>query len=254
LNVVGVIPARSGSQRVRDKNIARVGGYPLIYYTIREALKAKTLSRVIVSTDSQYYAEIAHNHGAEVPFLRPPEISGDVDTTLVLKHCIWYLENRGYPVDVVVCLQPTSPLRKAWDIDACVNKLLETGCDSVVSVREITEPPQWMFRLEEDRMVPFTDVDTARLGGMIFQDLPKLYMPNGAVYCARRNVVMNENRIYGRDCRAYVMPPERSLDIETPEDLRLAEIMLEGDRHGRPVHMGGGQEDRRRARGGLEKI
>jgi len=227
MNVVGVIPARSGSRRIKNKSIARLGGFPLMYYTIREALKAKTLSRVIVSTDSQHYAEIAHNHGAEVPFLRPKEISGDCDTTLVLKHCIEFLEKKGYHVDVVVTLQPTSPFRKAEDIDACVNKLLETGANSVVSVRTISEHPQWMFKLDGDRMVPFTDVDTAKLGGMIFQDLPKLVIPNGAIYVTRRNVIMKEGRIYGRDCRAYVMPRDRSIDIETKEDLIIAGAILE---------------------------
>lgn len=229
MNVLGIIPARSGSTRIKNKNIARLGGYPLIYYSIREALKAKTLNRVIVSTDSQYYAEIAHNHGAEVPFLRPPELSGDVDTTLVLKHCIEYLEKKGYPVDVVVTLQPTSPFRKAEDIDNCVDKLIETGCDSVVSVREVSEPPEWMFKVEGDKMTPFMEnIDTSKLGGLIFQDLPKLVIPNGAVFVARRNVVMKENRIYGRDCRAYIMPFERSIDIEEPRDLKLAELILSG--------------------------
>lgn len=225
MNVLGIIPARSGSTRIKNKCIAKLWGFPLIYWSIKEALKAKTLNRTIVSTDSQHYAEIAQNHGAEITFLRPPEISGDCDTTLVLKHCIEHFEGRGYPIDVVVVLQPTSPFRRAEDIDACVNKLLETGCDSVVSVRPIAEPPKWMFNLEEDRMIPFLDVDTAKLGGMIFQDMPKLFIPNGAVYATRKNVIIKEGRIYGRDCRAYVMPLSRSLDIETREDLIHAEAM-----------------------------
>lgn len=225
MNVLGIIPARSGSTRIKNKCIAKLWGYPLIYWSIKEALKAKTLNRVIVSTDSQHYAEIARNHGAEIPFLRPPEISGDCDTALVLKHCVEYLEGKGYSIDVVVVLQPTSPFRRAEDIDACVNKLMETGCDSVVSVKPIAEPPQWMFRLEEDRMIPFLDVDTAKLGGMIFQDMPKLFIPNGAVYVAWKRVIIKEGRIYGRDCRAYVMPLSRSLDIETREDLIHAEAM-----------------------------
>lgn len=150
---------------------------------------------------------------------------------LVLRHAVDYLERKGYPVDVVVTLQPTSPLRKAGDIDACVTKLLETGADSVVSVREVTEPPQWMFRIESDRMAPLTDVDTAKLGGMIFQDLPKLYMPNGAVYATRKNVIMKEGRIYGKDCRAYPMPLERSIDVEEPIDLTVAEAILDRLRH-----------------------
>lgn len=226
--ILGVIPARSKSQRIKDKNIRKLGGYPLLYYSIREALKAKTLSRVIVSTDSQHYAEIAVNHGAEVPFLRPPEISGDIDTTIVLQHAVKFIESRGYPVDVVVTLQPTSPFRTSWDIDNCVNKLLETGADSVVSVRAVKEPPQWMFKLEGDRMLPFLDVDTSKLGGMIFQDMPKLFVPNGAVFVTRKNTVMKENRIYGRDCRAYLMPAERSIDVEEPVDLIVAEAMLKG--------------------------
>lgn len=231
MNVVGIIPARSGSVRIKNKNIAKLGGYPLIYYSVREARKAETLSRVVVSTDSQHYAEIAHNHGAEVPFLRPLELGGDCDTTLVLKHCIEFLENKGYPVDVVVTLQPTSPLRRAKDIDACVCKLIETGADSVVSARAVSEPPHWMFKLEGDRMTPLMDVDTAKLGGMISQDLPKLFIPNGAIYVTRRNVVMKEGRIYGKDCRAYIMPPPRSVDIETPLDLIMAEAILERERH-----------------------
>lgn len=227
MNVVGVIPARSGSIRVKNKSIARLGGYPLIYYTIREALRAKTLSRVIVSTDSQHYAEIAHNHGAEIPFIRPKKISGDCDTTLVLKHCIEFLEGKGYRVDVVVTLQPTSPFRLAKDIDVCVVKLLETECDSVVSVKVVSEPPAWMFRLVGDRMAPFQDIDTSKLGGMIFQNLPKLVIPNGAIYVTHRNVIMKEGRIYGKDCRAYIMPRDRSIDIETNEDLIVAEAILE---------------------------
>lgn len=234
MNVLGVIPARSGSRRIRDKCIARLGGYPLIYYTIREALRSKTLSRVVVTTDSQLYAEIARNHGAEVPFLRPAEISGDCDTALVLRHCVEQLEAGGWPVDIVVTLQPTSPFRTAGDIDACVSKLLETGADSVVSVKPVREFPQWMFRIEENKMVPFLQsIDTAKISGIIAQELGGLFFPNGAIYCTRRQTLMKENRIFGSHCLPYIMPEKRSLDIETPQDLRLAEAMLEGVGRGR---------------------
>lgn len=228
MNIVGIIPARSGSRRIPDKNIKMLSGHPLIYYTIREALKAKTLNRVIFSTDSQRYADIAKSYGAEAPFLQPKEISGDdAGTTLVLIHCINYLENNeSYPVDVVVTLEPTSPFRISKDIDDAVNKLLQTGADSVVSVREISEPPHWMFKLDGDKMISFLNVDTSRFGRISRNQLPKLYIPNGAVFVTRRDVVMKEKRVYGRDCRALIMPAERSLDIDTLEDFRYAEFCL----------------------------
>jgi len=228
VNIVGIIPARSGSRRIPDKNIKMLSGHPLIYYTIREALKAKTLNRVIFSTDSQRYADIAKSYGAEAPFLQPKEISGDdAGTTLVLIHCINYLENNeSYPVDVVVTLEPTSPFRISKDIDDAVNKLLQTGADSVVSVREISEPPHWMFKLDGDKMISFLNVDTSRFGRISRNQLPKLYIPNGAVFVTRRDVVMKEKRVYGRDCRALIMPAERSLDIDTLEDFRYAEFCL----------------------------
>jgi len=226
-NVVGIIPARSGSRRIPNKNLKMLAGYPLIYYTIREALKAQTLKRVIVSTDSQRYADVAKGYGAEAPFLQPKEISGDVGTTPVLIHCVNYLEkNEGYPVSVVVTLEPTSPFRLAKDIDDAVNKLFETGADSVVSVREISEPPHWMFKLDHDRMIPFLNVDVSRFGRITSKDLPKLYLPNGCVYVTRRDVLMNEKRVYGKNCRALIMPAGRSNDIDTFEDFRYAEFCL----------------------------
>jgi len=228
VNVLGIIPARSQSRRVRDKNIKPLAGRPLIYYTIREALKAKTLNRVIVSTDSKYYADIARESGAEVPFLRPKRISGDdVGTTPVLIHCIEYLEkHEHYHVDVIVTLQPTCPFRLALDVDHAVKKLFATGADSVVSVREVTEPPHWMFTLKADKMTPFLGMDTGKLGLMTRAKLPKLYLPNGAVYVTRTDVVMNQRRIYGEDCRAIIMPPQRSLDVDTPQEFEYAEYLM----------------------------
>jgi len=224
-HVVAVIPARSGSKRVPNKNVKLLGGHPLIYYTIREALKAKTLSRIIFSTDSPEYAELARSYGAETPYLQPKEISGDVGTFPVLKYCVDYLEQvENYKVDVIVTLEPTSPFRVAQDIDDAVNKLLETGCDSVVGVREIKEPPAWMFTLNSDTMQPFLGGDTSQLG--LSGDLPRLFLPNGCVYVTQRDVLMSEGRIFGKDCRALIMPPERSLDIDGPEDFGYAEFCL----------------------------
>ena len=112
MRIIGVIPARSGSRRVKDKNIRLLGGKPLIAWTIETALRSPYLSKVIVSTDSEEYASIARDYGAEVPFIRPDEISDDCDTGLVVKHCVdWLEENKGYHTDVAVTLQPTNPFR-----------------------------------------------------------------------------------------------------------------------------------------------
>ena len=227
LNVIGIIPARGGSKRVPLKNIAEIAGKPLIYYTIKEAKKAKTLDRIIVSTDHDGIAEVAKKNGAEVPFKRPADISEDVPTEFVLQHAVKYLEEKeGYPVDVVVTLQPTSPLLKAEYIDACVEKLISnSNIGSVVTVCKITERPEWMFKTDGSKLVPFMDLD---LKGdiLVSQNLPDLYRHNGAVYATKRDVVMNENRIISKDCIGVVMPVEESYEIEEPRDLKFVDFII----------------------------
>jgi len=223
LYTVAIIPARSGSVRVRDKNIKPLAGYPLIYYTIKEAIRSQTLNRVIVSTDSKRYAKIAKKYGAEVPFIRPQDLSWDCPTEMVIQYAVKIVEPPH--IDIVVTLQPTSPLRIAEDIDACVNKLIKTGADSVVTVCEVTQPPQWVFRLEKDVLIPFMDVPLAGEWG-ISQALPKYYIPNGAVYATKRDVVMKQNTLFGEDRRAVVMPLERSLETDHEIDFIFAEALL----------------------------
>ncbi len=226
LNVIGIIPARGGSKRVPLKNIAELAGKPMIYYTIREAKKSKTLDRIIVSTDHDGIAEVARKYGAEVPFKRPADISEDVPTEFVLQHVVKYLEEKeGYHADVIVTLQPTSPLLNAKYIDACVEKLLNSNVGSVVTVCKIAERPEWMFRMNDGKLTAFMDLD---LKGdvMVSQNLPDLYRHNGAVYATRRDVLMNENRIISTDCVGVVMPVEESYEIDEPRDLKFVDFLL----------------------------
>jgi N-acylneuraminate cytidylyltransferase/CMP-N,N'-diacetyllegionaminic acid synthase len=225
LRTVVVIPARGGSKGVPHKNIVDLAGKPLIAYTIQAALKSKNSQRVIVSTDDVKIAEVAKSYGAEVPFLRPAELAkDDTPSLLVIQHAVKYLEeNEGHKVDVVVVLQPTSPLRSEKYIDEAIEKLLRTGADSVVTVCEVKHHPFWSFIAKGDRLYPFSKkgITTSRR-----QDLPEIYAVNGAVYVVRRNVIFEQNALYGKDTRAVVMSYEESLDIDGYFDLFIAEMML----------------------------
>ena len=224
--ILGLIPARAGSKGVPHKNVANVAGKPLIAWTIQAAQGAKGLDRLIVSTDSQTIADIAVAFGAEVPFLRPAEYARD-DTPAappVLHALEWLEKNEQYRPDFVMLLQPTSPLRATFDIDAAIALLDKTGADSVVSVTPATRSPYWMKTITADgRLADFIpgDVGKARR-----QDLPPVYALNGAIYLVRREIFQKTQSWYTDRSYAYVMPDERSLDIDTPWDLRVAGLAL----------------------------
>jgi len=225
LKKVAVIPARGGSKRIPGKNICELAGKPLIAYTIEVALRSKALNRIVVSTDDVKIAEIARTYGADVPFLRPAELARD-DTPglLVVQHAVKYVEEvEGYKVDIVVVLQPTSPLRSERYIDQAVEKLLKTGADSVITVCKVKHHPFWSFTAEGDKLYPFSKK------GIIIsrrQDLPDIYAVNGAVYAVRRDVLFEQNSVFGRDTRAVVMPHEESVDIDDYFDLFTAEMVM----------------------------
>jgi len=223
-NITAIIPARGGSKSVPRKNIRLLNGKPLMYYTIKEAQSSNYIHRLFVSTEDSEIAEIAKGYGAEV-VPRPVELAQDDTPSLpVYQQVIEHLEEVGtfYP-DVVVILQPTSPLRTAEDIDDAIEELLRIDCDSVVSVCEAEHPPEWMCKLEGDRlkfMIEGGNRVTRR------QDAPRTYRLNGAVYVTTRDIIMKQNMITGDDTRAYIMPLERSIDIDTDLDFKLAEILI----------------------------
>lgn len=227
-NIAGIIPARAGSKAVPKKNIRELAGKPLIAYTIEQALKSKKLSRVIVSTDSKEIAKIAKTYGAEVPFLRPSNLAKDtIPSRPVLEHAINYLEKKeNYKVDIVVMLQPTSPLRKASDIDAGIQKLIKTRADSVTSICKTEYPPYWVKTLRGDKLTPFVkskkDYDQ-----VVRQQLPKTYKLNGALYVTWRDVLSKQKKILGKDTRAILMDSIRSLDIDDELDFLVAEKAME---------------------------
>ncbi len=224
-HTLAVIPARSGSKGVAGKNIRLLLSKPLIVYTIEAAQRAKTIDKIIISTDDKEIARVCGRHGAEVPFMRPkPLARGNTPMLPVLQHAVKYLkEKQSYKADIVVLLQPTSPLRKSHHIDMAVRKLLNTKADSAVTFCEAAPSPYWFSKIVRGRVVPFLpsgDKYTRR------QDLPKLYEMNGAVYATRYDCLMRQRRILGKDTRPILMSREESINIDTELDLKIAEALL----------------------------
>lgn len=225
IKTIGVIHARGGSKRIPLKNIKLLGGKPLVAYMIEAALDSKLLDRVIVSTDHDEIAKISKKYGAEVPFMRPPEISEDVPSELVTLHAVEYVQKKeNYYPEIVVTMQPTTPFTTSEDIDACIEKLISTNADSVITMNEIAQRPEWMFRLEGDRTFPYTG-EMIKGDRGVAQTLEKLYIPNGAVYATKVDILVNEKLIIGTDNRAVIMPLERSIDIDEPIDFVFAEAV-----------------------------
>ncbi len=221
----GVIPARGGSKGLPGKNLRELGGKPLIAWTIEAARGSRLLSRTIVSTDDPAIAEAARSFGAEVPFLRPPELARDDSDMLgALQHAVRWLESsQGVRPDLVVLLQPTSPLRGAREIDECARLVLETGADSAQTVAQDRRHPWHRFLLKDGRLSPlFPEAE----GFSRRQEAPPVYFPTGAVYAVRTATLMKENSLRGGDHRGLVTSIESSVDIDEAWDLRLAETIL----------------------------
>lgn len=230
MRVLAVIPARGGSKGVPRKNVAPLGGRPLITYTIETALAVgDLLAEVLVSTDDEEIAQVARDAGAGVPFLRPSTLAGDtVHSVDVVRHAVDFVEHRdGVPLDWVLTLQPTAPFRSAADIEAALSLAADdVDCDSVISVVEVVDShPVFIKRLVEGYIEPFC-VD--ELEGVRRQEIePPAFKRNGAIYLTRRRL-LDDGLLRGQRQRAYVMPPERSVNIDAPLDLIVAEAMLAG--------------------------
>lgn len=222
--MIAIIPARSGSKGLKDKNIKELNGKPLIAYTIGAAIESNVFDNIIVSTDSKVYEDIAKKCGAEVPFLRPDYLSTDEATTNdVVEYTIKELEKVGKNYDYFMILQPTSPLRKSEDILGAVKLLFEKNANSVVSVCEAEHSPLYMNTLDESlAMDDFLskDIKTRR------QELPKYYRLNGAIYICKISNFLKYKNFYGEKSHAYIMDKKRSIDIDDELDFILADYLM----------------------------
>lgn len=223
--VLGIIPARGGSKGIPHKHLRAVGGRPLLAYTADTVLASRRLTRVIVSTDDAEIADAARALGLEVPFMRPASLAAD-DTPMlpVLQHAVRQLAAAGAVADVIVLLQPTSPLRQASHIDAAVELLEQTGADSVVTVVEVPHQfnPLSVMQLDDGRLTPFLDGPAP----LRRQDKPRVFARNGPAVLAVRPQVLDGGSLYGRDCRPLLMSARDSLDVDTAADLDLLDYYL----------------------------
>lgn len=218
--VVAVVPAREGSKRLPDKNILDFDGKPLIAHTIEAACESSQVSKVIVSTDSKKIADIAKTYGADVPFLRPSELASDTASfDDMLLHALEALNARDL-YDIVIVLQPTSPLRTTKDIDNAICMINERQAEGVVSVCECEHHPKWSGVLPPDsNMANFIDSEYLKRS----QDLAKYYRLNGAVYCFNVEYVMRNGGVrYTEGVIAYEMGKAASIDIDEQFDFDLA--------------------------------
>lgn len=224
-NILAVIPARGGSKGIPNKNIIEIGGFPLIAHTIKSAKRSRLISHLIVSTDSKKIASIAEEYGAVVPFIRPEDLSTDSALTVdVLRHAIQHEETRlALRFDYVVLLQPTTPLKSELDIDGAIGVLVgDEDCDTAVTVVDVgANHPARMYQIENDRLTSVIREETPM---MPRQELPPVYIRNGAVYAFRRNVIDKYSAILGEKIKPYIMPSERSINIDGPTDILLAEF------------------------------
>ncbi len=232
MRVLGIVTARGGSKGVPGKNIRPLLGKPLLQYTAEAALGAKRLTRVILSTEDKEIADVGRQCGLEVPFMRPMELARDNTPHLpVLQDAVRRLEQAGESYDAILTLQPTNPLRLPSDIDGAIELLEKTGADSVISFVAVGEkhPARMKFVDDQGRVIdpPFAE----KMEGQRRQELPKLFLREGSIYLTRRDVLMKQHSLKGRDCRAWIMPEDRACNIDQPFDLFLAEQLLKY--HGR---------------------
>lgn len=225
--MIAVIPARGGSKGLPGKNIKPLNGLPMIGYAIREAQKSELISDIIVSTDSPDIAKVAEELGASVPFLRPAELAGDKSSAIdAYIYTIDRLNNdHNYYIENFAVLQPTSPLRTTEDIDGALHAFFECDADSVISVTEAVHPPVWAKKIDEKGIL--RDYFPEYASNQNRQEIDIAYMPNGAVFVFNFHKLKTEYRYYFEKTYPFIMPAERSLDVDTLLDFEFAEFLIQ---------------------------
>lgn len=222
---LAIITARSGSKGLKDKNIKLLKGKPLLAYSIEAARKSGLFEEVYVSTDSEKYAEIAKEYGGDVPFLREKENANDTASSLdTVQEALNKYKEMGREFDTVCLLQPTSPLRQPEDICAGYELLQKKNARAVIGVTETDHSPLWCGVLPENgNLENFISKETLAKPR---QQLPTYYRINGALYIFQRESFSPKMNLYEADCFAYVMPKERSIDIDDEMDFQMAEFLM----------------------------
>ena len=218
--LIGLIPARGGSKGIKRKNIKEIFGKPLIAWTIKQALEAKTLDKVIVSTDDDEIANISVDYGAEVPFIRPKKIA--LDESPGISNILHLLEEIP-EAKKILYLQPTSPLREIEDILNIIELQNKHNAESCISLSKAPKHPSWMYKLESNKNIKpiFNNEKASRR-----QDLSEVYVINGALYLGNAEFYKREKKFINDETLGYIMPKERSIDIDDMDDWMLSEYKL----------------------------
>ena len=221
MSLLAIIPARGGSKRILRKNIKPLAGKPLISWTIDEAKKAKCIDEIFVSTDDKEIANISESCGIKVPFFRPAKFSTDDSMSIdLVLHALEKI--KGF--DWVLLLQPTSPLRTSLDIENIYKLCLKFNASSAVSISEMNKNPKWLYQIDDkQRMFPFLNYNDESVSK---KRLSKIFTLNGALYLTKTEFLKKNKSFINEDTLGYVMPREKSVDIDTLEDWKLAEYYL----------------------------
>ena len=226
-NILGFIFARGGSKGVPGKNLRPLGGKPLIAHAIEAALASRYLQRVVVSTDCPRIAQVARANGADVPFLRPAELASDsAPERLAWRHALQQMEAlEGEPIDIFVSIPPTCPLRLPADIDHCVESLLQSDADIMLTATETGSNPYFnMIACDEQGLAQLVIPPQSEV--IRRQDAPSVYDLTAVAYAARRDPLFTYDTIFESRTRAVLVPQERAIDIDTEFDFQLAEFLL----------------------------
>lgn len=226
--ILALIPARSGSKSVKNKNIRLINGKPMLAYSIEHAKKSKYINRIIVTTDSKEYAAIAREYGAETPFLRPAEFATDTALDLdVFRHALtWLKENEGYEPDIIVQLRPTDPYRDPAEIDKMIEIMLEDDTvDAVRSIKENEVVPHKMWYLKDDGEIEPILKDIPEAYNMPRQELPKTYYQNGNTDLLRPRNIFECNSMTGKKIKGYVM--KDMYDVDTEKDFERVSTYID---------------------------
>lgn len=234
MEILGIIPARGGSKSIPRKNIKMMAGKPLIAWTIEETKKSRFITRIIVSTDDQEIADVARKYGAEVPFLRPPEISGDLATDVeFLNHALDFLRKKeNYEPQIVLRLPPTSPLKTSEHIDEGIKVLLDNpDADASRPICESPKHPYKMWQIDKNQkfIEPFLPKSYTGMDepcNLPRQILPKVYVHTGAMDVMRLHTIRDLKSTSGKKLAYFFMNPKDSINIDQPIDFEIAEILL----------------------------
>jgi len=222
---LAIIPARGGSKGIPHKNIIEINGKPLIAYTIEATKQSKYIDKIIVSTDDEEIQRVSFKYGANVPYLRPNEISGDSAKSIdVVLHALNYYQTKGERFDYVILLQPTSPLRTDLHINSAIEQIVKSEAQSLVSVCEVTENPVLMRTINDNQLQPvveFNGINSRR------QDLPTFYKFNGSIYVNTVKMLLGERQFINVNTIPFIMEQEKSIDIDNIIDLKLVEIIMQ---------------------------